>query len=240
MHFLISLPERNVLIVSAITMLVSSQHAMVGLKLRSFSRDPQFSYEDLSLGSLDCGTQHGLVERLARRMWIQSLESCLPATGSCWGGSSRYPGLTVRIPPTPFLVARRRQQPIESARCWPSTRRMSSSWKTMRSWPAMWVPHGFSWPCSSKALLPHPGGKREPPERVPLKPVPGAQSEAWSQHSRSREAWAPLPFSQEAEAGWAAGSREPSPRPFLSSTNSEPGELCTSLGLGFFHLSGES
>lgn len=35
---------------------------MVGLKLRSFSRGPQFSHQDLSLGSLIHGTQHGLAE----------------------------------------------------------------------------------------------------------------------------------------------------------------------------------
>lgn len=227
MHFLISLPERNVLIVSAVILLVSSQHAVVGLQLRSFSRDPQFSYKDLSLDSLDCGPQHGLVERLARRMWIQSLESCLPATWSCWGGSSCYPGLTVRIPPTPSLVARRRQQPIESARCWPSTRRMSSSWKTMRSWPAMWVPHGFSWPCSSKALLPHPGGRGSPQNVSPSNPSLGHSLRLGPSTADPGKLGLLSPSPRRQRRGRAAGSRGPSPRLFshrqtVSLANSAP------------------
>ena len=42
----------------------------------------------------------------------------------------------------PLCLVRLRQQRIASARCWPSTRRTSSSWRTTRSWPAMWVPLG--------------------------------------------------------------------------------------------------
>lgn len=37
------------------------------------------------------------------------------------------------------LSDRPRQPPIASAKCWPSTRRMSRWWRTTRSWPVMWV-----------------------------------------------------------------------------------------------------
>lgn len=39
--------------------------------------------------------------------------------------------------PVFLLFGRRRQQQIVFARCWQSTKRMNSSWKTMKNWPVM-------------------------------------------------------------------------------------------------------
>ena len=150
------------------------------LKHRLFSRSPPFNHQDLCLGSLDLwdsarASKDDGEEDVNSEPWelpsncvaLQGWEEALSAR-VC----ARHPRCYQADRDSLCLVARPRQQPIASARCWPSTRRMSSSWKTTRSWPAMWVPPGFSWPGPSKALPPHPRD-REPPEPVPPNPSPG-------------------------------------------------------------------
>lgn len=136
------------------------------------------------------------------------------------------------------LVARPRQPPIASARCWPSTRRMSASWKTTKSWPAMWVPSGFSRPGPSKAPPPCPERRGGPRTRIPPHLCPGTVP-GWVSSlipsSPPRAASALLLLSQKAEGGSGAnlGFGEPSSRLFLSPRVSL-GNPFTFLGLVFF------
>lgn len=59
---------------------------------------------------------------------------------------------------TPSQAPRRqRRRPTGSARCWLSTKRTSSWWRTMRSWPAMWAHPTFFFPYNCPASpLSHP------------------------------------------------------------------------------------
>lgn len=174
---------------------------MSGLKLKPFSRGHQdfclgpTYVRDLAWAGKDDGEEgRGGCEFKAEGALLEQVST---RCSGCWW-----------LTGTLCLFARRRQQPIVSVRCWPSTRRMSSSWKTTRSWPAMWVPR--------VPLVParpcHPTQKEREPQNLYLQIRPWGIVPGWVSSTTlaqvTRGSFGPalaLPESREASQGPVSG-----------------------------------
>ena len=134
----------------------------------------------------------------------------------------------------PLCLARPRQQPTASARCWPSTRRTSSSWRTMRSWPVMWVPPGSPGLAPARPCHPVLRDQAAPRTHPFLQIHPWAQSQTGHCPSSQQLTKGGLGSPRNQGWGWVRGQSG------LWRAEFQAFSITSLLFFFFFHLTNES